>query len=120
MSIGERIPGGYVFVDGAGVGDIGPSVVREREALARDGFLLVNLTLDQNSSNLLEEPEIITRGFILARGGEDLIETTQAIVKETVADGNGNLQEDLEETIRTFLYNKTKRRPMVFVTLSRA
>ena len=120
MSIGERIPGGYVFVDGAGVGDTGPSVVREREALARDGFVLVNLTLDQDSSNLIEEPEIITRGFILARGGEDFIKTTHALVKDTVAGGDGGLQEDLEETIRTFIYNKTKRRPMVIVTLSRA
>ena len=50
MHIGERMPGGYVFVDGAGVGDIGLSEVREREALARDGVVLVNLTLDANSS----------------------------------------------------------------------
>ena len=119
MSIGDRIPGGYVFVDGAGVGDIGPSVVREREALARDGFVLVNLTLDRNTSNLLEEPEIITRGFIHARSGDDLLEATRKLVKETVADGDGNLQEDLEETVRSFLYNKTKRRPMVFISLSR-
>ena len=64
MRLGERVPGGYVFVDGAGVGDIGPEVMREREALARDGFVLVNLTLDRNSGRLCEEPEIITRGFI--------------------------------------------------------
>jgi ribonuclease J len=119
MSIGERIPGGYVFVDGAGVGDIGPSVVREREALARDGFVLVSLTLDRDTSNLLEEPEIITRGFILARSGDDLLEATRKLVKETVAGGDGNLQEDLEETVKSFLYNKTRRRPMVFISLSR-
>ena len=119
MSIGERIPGGYVFVDGAGVGDIGPSVVREREALARDGFVLVSLTLDRDTSNLLEEPEIITRGFILARSGDDLLEATRKLVKETVAGGDGNLQADLEETVKSFLYNKTRRRPMVFISLSR-
>ena len=118
MRVGERIPGGYVFVDGAGVGDIGPSVVREREALARDGFVLVNLTLDQNTSNLLEEPEIITRGFIYKRDGENLLEHTRELVKKAISSGNGGKGEDLEQTIKTFLYNKTKRRPMVFVTLS--
>jgi ribonuclease J len=118
MRIAERLPGGYVFVDGAGVGDIGPSVVREREALARDGFVLVNLTLDHDSCNLLEEPEIITRGFIYKRDGDDLLETTRSLVKKAVDCGNG-VQTDLEQTVKSFLYNKTKRRPMVFVTLSR-
>jgi len=117
MRISERVPGGYVFVDGSGVGDIGPSVVREREALARDGFVLVNLTLDQDTCNLLEEPEIITRGFIYARDSEDLIVETRKMVKKAVDCGNG-IQEDLEQSVKSFLYNKTRRRPMVFVTLS--
>jgi len=118
MQVGERLPGGYVFVDGAGVGDIGPSVVREREALARDGFILVNLTLHRDKFNLVEEPEIITRGFIYARDGDDLLESTREIVKEAISSGDGNLEKDLEQTIKSFLYNQTKRRPMVFVTLS--
>jgi ribonuclease J len=125
MSLGERVPGGYVFVDGAGVGDIGPSVVREREALGRDGFVLVNLVLDREQCRLREEPEIITRGFIYARnggtfGGDDLLEATRDLIKEAVKRGESELPEDLEQTIKTFLYNKTKRRPMVFVTISRA
>ena len=118
MKLGERIPGGYVFVDGAGVGDIGPSVVREREALARDGFVLVNLTLDHNQ-HVRAEPEIITRGFIYAKNGEDLLSATRRLVIDSVKQGNGNLQEDLEQTIKSFIFNKTRRRPMVFVTLSR-
>jgi ribonuclease J len=119
MKLGERIPGGYVFVDGAGVGDIGPSVVREREALARDGFVLVNLTLDRNTLHVREEPEIITRGFIYAKNGEDLLSATRRLVIDSVKQGNGNLQQDLEQTIKSFIFNKTRRRPMVFVTLSR-
>lgn len=118
MNIEDRIPGGYVFVDGAGVGDIGPSVVREREALARDGFILVNLTIDEYTSELLEEPEIITRGFIYTRNGEDdLLEATSTLVKDTIEAGNGQ-QKDLESALRSFLYNRTKRRPMIFVTIS--
>ena len=121
MQLGERVPGGYVFVDGASVGDIGPSVVREREALARDGFVLVNLTMDRNTCHLLGEPEIITRGFIYARNGDDILSATRKLVNETVErnQSNGNLQGDLEQTLKSFLYNKTRRRPMVFITLSR-
>jgi len=122
MQLGERVPGGYVFVDGASVGDIGPSVVREREALARDGFVLVNLTMDHNTCHLLGEPEIITRGFIYTRNGDDLLSATRKLVNETVErnSSNGNLQGDLEQTLKSYLYNKTRRRPMVFITLSRA
>lgn len=119
MSIGERMPGGWVFVDGAGVGDIGMGEVREREALARDGFVLVHLSLDRDSATLLEEPEIITRGFIQSRAGEDLLEAARVVIREAVRNGNGNLQKDLQEAIKSFLWNRIKRRPMVFVTLSR-
>jgi ribonuclease J len=120
MSLGERIPGGYVFVDGAGVGDVGPSVLREREMMARDGFVLVNLTLDGETKHLLEEPEIITRGFIYTRNGDDLLEETSQFVSNSVHDShNGNLQSDIEQSLKSFLYNRTRRRPMIFVTLSR-
>jgi ribonuclease J len=119
MRMGERIPGGYVFVDGAGVGDIGPSQVREREALARDGVVVVNLTLDSDTNQLLEEPEIITRGFIHGRAADDLLEGASRLIRNTVHDGNGNLQQDLQEALRSYLFNRTKRRPTVFVALSR-
>jgi ribonuclease J len=118
MKLAERIPGGYIFVDGAGVGDIGPSVVREREALARDGFVLVNLVMDQESCDLKEKPEIITRGFIYARDEEDLLEETRKMVEKGVRCGNGNIQKDLEQSIKSFLYSRTKRRPMVFITMT--
>jgi ribonuclease J len=121
MSLGDRIPGGYIFVDGAGVGDIGPSVVREREILARDGFVLVNLTLDRESCRLREEPEIITRGFVYTRESEDVLAEMRRLVVDTVdCTSNGKLQGDLEQALKSFVYSKTKRRPMVFVTLSQA
>jgi ribonuclease J len=119
MRLGERIPGGYVFVDGSGVGDVVPSVVREREILARDGFMLVNLNLDHNSCRLNGEPEIITRGFVNPTESDDLFVSTRRIVTEAIDCGkNGNLAHDLEETLKSYLYTRTKRRPLVFVTLS--
>jgi ribonuclease J len=121
MRIAERIPGGYVFVDGSSVGEIGPSVVREREILARDGFVLVNLTLDRTTCRLVEEPEIITRGFVHAPEADELFDATRRMVSQAVdCSSNGRLQQDLVETLKSFFYTKTKRRPMVFVTLSRA
>jgi ribonuclease J len=119
MTLGERVPGGYVFVDGAGVGDIGPSVVREREALARDGIVLVNLVLDHNTAQLQDDPEIITRGFIIIRDADVLMEGMNKIIHETVRRGNGDLKEDLRNTLMSYIYNETKRRPMIFITTSR-
>jgi len=119
MSLGERVPGGYVFVDGSGVGDVGPSVVREREALARDGIVVISLMLEKSTGCLREEPEIITRGFVYKRDAEDLLAIARRRITETVSRGNGNLQNDVEQTIKAFFYNETKRRPTVFVTIKR-
>ncbi len=119
MRIGERLPGGYVFVDGSGVGDIGLGEVREREALARDGLVLVNLTLDRESCKLLEEPEIITRGFIQNQAGDELMEAARQMIKGAVRNANGDLQGDLQQAVKSFLFNRTRRRPTVFVTLSK-
>jgi len=119
MRIGERLPGGYVFVDGSGVGDTGLSEVREREALARDGLVLVNLTLDRESCKLLEDPEIITRGFIQNQAGDELMEATRQMIKGAVHNANGDLQGDLQQAVKSFLFNRTRRKPTVFVTLSK-
>jgi ribonuclease J len=119
MHLAERVPGGYVFVDGSGVGDIGPSVMREREALARDGFIFVNLRLDAGSGKLLREPEIITRGFVYLRDSEQLLAETRRHIEKVVSQSNGNLQNDMEQMLRTFFYDSTKRRPMIFVVVNK-
>jgi len=119
MHLAERVPGGYVFVDGSGVGDIGPSVMREREALARDGFIFVNLRLDSSSGKLLREPEIITRGFVYLRDSEQLLAETRRHIEKVAAQSNGNLQENMEQMLRTFFYDSTKRRPMIFVVVNK-
>jgi ribonuclease J len=121
MKLAERIPGGYVFVDGAGVGEIGPDVMREREVLARDGFVLVNLTLDRNSCHLVGDPEIITRGFVHTAEADELLDATRQMVVESInCASNGRMKSDIEQTLKSFLYTKTRRRPMVFITMSEA
>jgi len=117
MQTKERIPGGYVFVDGSRVGDIGPSVVREREKLSQDGVVLISLILNQNG-RLYENPDIISRGFVYKHGDKDIIEETKAKVREVVDRSQGDLHNDLIQTIKSFLYSKTKKRPIVLVTMN--
>ena len=117
MKLGDRIPGGYVFVDGDRPGEVGPSVVREREALARDGIVLVSLTLDRNGQ-LLDEPEIITRGFVYKHDADQILSETILRIEETVRQSRGNIHDEVVQTVRSHLFNETRRRPQIFVTLS--
>ncbi len=119
MNLGERVPGGYVFVDGSRVGEVGPSVVREREALAKDGIVVISLALEKGTGRLVEEPEILTRGFVYKRDAKDLLALAKNRITDTINRGNGNIQNDIEQTVKTFFYNETRRRPMVFVTINR-
>ncbi len=119
MSLAERIPGGYVFVDGSGVGDVSTSVMREREALARDGIVLVNLLVDKSNGKLAQEPEIISRGFILPSDGEAIMASARKRISEVIVQANGNLKGDVELSVRNLLFNETRRRPMVFVSVSK-
>ena len=117
LEIKDRIPGNYVFVDGSRVGEIGPSVVREREQLAQDGVVLISLVLERNGK-LHEEPEIISRGFVYKHDDDDLIEQTRQKIVAVVENTKGDLHDELVQTIRSFLYSKTKKRPVVLATMN--
>lgn len=115
----ERVPGGYVFVDGGGVGDIGPAVIRDREILARDGFMMVVVTVDQKSGELIADPEIISRGFVYLKDSSDLINTVKATVNDVLLHSqNGNRRDKLNDTLGRVLYNETRRRPMIFTVIN--
>lgn len=119
MTIGERVPGGYVFVDGSGVGDVGPMVMRERELLGRDGFVIANLTLDRDTRKLIGEPEIISRGFVYLRDAKELMANAQNAICN-VLNSNGHtsaigIRRELEQMLERYFYSETKRHPMVFV-----
>ncbi|MCH7588890.1 MAG: ribonuclease J [Chloroflexi bacterium] len=119
MQIGERFPGRYVFVDGSGVGDIGPSVLRERESLARDGFVLIHLQLDSDSGKLVGNPEIISRGFVFVRDSEELFEQAKNRIRSVAKSQQGKqLKTLMEKDLAKFFYSETKRKPMVFVFTS--
>jgi ribonuclease J len=124
MTIGERIPGGYVYVDGSGVGDIGPAVMRDREILGRDGFVIVNMSVDSKSHELTADPEFISRGFVYLKEAGDLMAGAQTTI-ENLMGKNGKsstskLQEGIEKSLERYFYNETKRRPMIFTVINEA
>jgi ribonuclease J len=120
VRLGERIPGDYIFVDGESIGDIDHGVMREREMLARNGILLIDITLDRMTGRLLQMPEVITRGYVSPQDAERLIPEVRKRVMDVVNGGGLENQKDIVSAVKNYLYEATKRRPMVFVTLSKS
>ena len=114
-----RVHSGYVYVDGIGVGDVGDVVLRDRQALARDGIVLVVLTVDRLSGKLVAGPNILTRGFIHPENTDSLIEKARTVVYDALeADnpqpaGYAHATTTIKETLGKFLHKQTKRRPMI-------
>jgi ribonuclease J len=119
LNLGERIPGGYVIVEGSSIGDADPDVMREREQLARSGIFVVNLSIDKFSNRLLDDPEILTRGFVSADDAGTLIPAVRKRVVDVIHGGGMSVERDIVDVVRTFIFNETKRRPMVFVTMTK-
>jgi ribonuclease J len=114
--IGERIPGGYVFVDGSGVGDIGPVVMRDREILASDGFVVAVIKLDEKTGQPAGRPEIVSRGFVYVRESVELIERAEDKILEVIEKSDGGragLSDKVRDELGKLLYDETKRRPMI-------
>lgn len=115
--IGERIPGGYVYVDGSGVGDIGPVVMRDREILAGAGFVVAVINLDKKTGQPAGRPELITRGFVYVRESAELIERAEDKILEVVEKSDGGraaISDKVRDELGKLFYDETKRRPMVF------
>ncbi len=115
-----RVPAGYVLVDGLGVGDVGNIVLRDRQAMAKDGILVAIITVDSKTKQILSSPDIISRGFIYMREREDLVNQIREITKKFIQKNSDRNRADwsiiknmLREELSEFLYHKTMRRPMV-------
>ena len=120
IKLGERIPGGYVFVDGESIGDIDHGVMQEREKLARSGILFIDVSLNKSTGRLLHDPEIITRGFVSPEDAEQLIPEVRKRVVEIIDGGGVNDEKNIVSAVTSYLHEETKRRPMIFVTMNRA
>jgi len=111
---------GQVFVDGLGVGDVGNIVLRDRKHLSQDGILTVVVTIEKESGSVIAGPDIISRGFVYVRESEDLMEQARLIVKEALRECEekhitdwATIKSNIKESLRMFLYEKTKRKPMI-------
>lgn len=116
----ETVPAYYVMVDGLGVGDVEEVVVRDRVALSQEGMFVVIATLDRRTGQLLKNPDIISRGFILLKENKDFVEEIRKKVKGLITRiprfqsiESDYLKALLKDQIGQFIYKKTKRRPMV-------
>jgi ribonuclease J len=117
LRLGERIPGDYIFVDGSGVGDVDRGIVRERETLGQDGIMVVNLVVNK-SGHLKGNPEIISRGFMLPEDMDSLLDELNKQLQKTVRQSDGNLEKQVLRTVKSFLYQETKRNPFIFVNIN--
>ena len=120
IHLGERIPGGYIFVDGSSVGDVDSSIVRERETLGRDGIMVVNLQINQKNGGLKGAPEIISRGFILPEELDSEMKAIEKQIRKTIKESSGNLEKAVMQALKSYFYQETKRSPFIFVTISRS
>ena len=119
IKLGERIPGGYVFVDGQSIGDVDYDIMRERGKLARNGIFLIDISVDKLDGRLLHDPEIITRGFVSPEDAEEMIPEVRKRILQAVNGGGWENEKDIINAVRSYLYEETKRKPMVLVTLSK-
>ncbi|MBK6794698.1 MAG: ribonuclease J [Anaerolineales bacterium] len=117
---GERIPGDYVFVTGESIGDIDHDVMKERSQLARNGILLIDISIDKKTGRLLHEPEVITRGFVSPEEATSLIPEVRKLILRMVHNDGFDDEKDIINAVKSYLHQQTKRRPMVFVTLSKS
>ena len=116
----DHVQNGAIYVDGLGVGDVGNIVLRDRQHLAEDGILIVVLTLEKYSNQILAGPDIISRGFVYVRESEMLIEEAKMVVEEAlekclsrgISDW-GKLKNVVKDALNDYLWKKTKRSPMI-------
>ncbi len=116
----DHVQSGGILVDGLGVGDVGNIVLRDRQNLAQNGIIVVVLTLEKYSNQLLAGPDIVSRGFVYVRESEDLMEEARTIVNDAVQDclerkinDWGKIKNIIRDSLSDFLWKRMKRNPMI-------
>ncbi|MGE5507070.1 MAG: ribonuclease J [Chitinophagales bacterium] len=115
-----KVTAGQVLVDGLGVGDVGNVVLRDRRLLSQDGIVIVVVTMNSQTGEIVAGPDMVTRGFVYMREAEELIEEAKDKVREALQDRRleqagewGGIKSAVREALSQFLYDRTKRRPMI-------
>ena len=120
IKITDEVPSGKVFVDGLGVGDVGSIVLRDRKHLSEDGIIIVAMTMDKQSGDIISGPELISRGFVYVRESEQLLESARNVVNRALDYCYDNgisdrtaVKNEVRDSLSRFLYQKTRRSPMI-------
>ncbi|MCZ8535664.1 ribonuclease J [Paenisporosarcina quisquiliarum] len=120
MRMSGRVQAGNVLIDGIGVGDVGNIVLRDRKLLSQDGIFIVVVTLNRAQKKIASGPEILSRGFVYVRESEQLMDESAELVKKIVEKYVSketfewtNIKQEIRDTLNSYLYQKTKRRPMI-------
>lgn len=120
IKIAGEVTSGMVFVDGTGVGDVGSVVLRDRTKLAEDGIVIIALSTDSATGDVISGPEVITRGFVYVRESEQLIDATRRLCEDVLADcmydritDHGTIKNKLRDAVSKHIYSTTRRSPMV-------
>ena len=115
-----HVPVGNVMVDGLGVGDVGNIVLRDRQRLAEDGIIIVVMTLENGTGQVLAGPDIVSRGFVYVRNSESLMDEAKTVLDKTMdycMDHNitdwGKIKNEVKDALGDFVWKETKRRPMI-------
>jgi ribonuclease J len=115
-----KVPAGKVLVDGLGVGDVGNVVLRDRKHLSQDGIIIVVITMDKQSGEIIAGPDIISRGFVYVRESEELLEEAREKVESALEKYERNRPQEwsiiksiVRDALVNYLYEKTRRRPMI-------
>jgi ribonuclease J len=117
----EKVPTNHIMVDGLGVGDIGQVVLRDRQMLSKDGMFVITTIVDGKTKKIIGKPQVTSRGFIFVKENFDLVNATKKRVEEIIAQKTtpsepanwDYVKNAIRESIGSFLYMKTQRRPMV-------
>lgn len=116
----NKVPVGYIYVDGATVGDVSQIVVRDRQLLARDGVMIVVVSIDRHTGELVGGPEVISRGFVHMRESEELLESTRQVVRKMLQNGSDQTELDaafvirkIKDVVGEHLFTQTRRRPVI-------
>ena len=120
LKVADHVQTGAIMVDGLGVGDVGNIVLRDRQNLAQNGIIIVVLTLEKYSNQLLAGPDIVSRGFVYVRESEDLLDQARMVVEDAVQDcldrhvnDWGKIKNIIRDSLSDYLWKKMKRNPMI-------
>ncbi len=114
------VPSGKILVDGLGVGDVGNIVLRDRQHLSQDGLIIIVMTMDGSSGEIVSGPDVISRGFVYVRESENLMEDVKREIREEVRKFEekgvtdwSTIKATLKDDLREYIFQKTKRNPMI-------